>query len=297
LHNNNKTYFLDGPVSLISKQWNEDGIPLVSICSITYNHAPYIRQCLDGFLMQKTTFPVEILIHDDASTDGTEEIIREYKVKYPHIIKPLYEVENQWIKGRRGSAVFNFPRAQGKYIALCEGDDYWTDPFKLQKQVEFLENNPEYSICFHNVKIYTENENRLVSDYITRDVDETTDIYELAKGNFIHTPSVVFRNLIKEFPTEFKKSPVGDYFLHMLNAEHGKIKKLNDSMAVYRVHDNGVWSNKNNDKLILMYLDLMIHYFKDEKVVKILKTRKYSILKGYKLINRVKFKIKNIFNF
>src|SRR5690554_6611920 len=135
---------------LCEHSWDNNIEPLVSICSITYNHGPYIRQCLDGFLMQKTTFPVEILIHDDASTDGTEEIIREYKVKYPHIIKPLYEVENQWIKGRRGSAVFNFPRAQGKYIALCEGDDYWTDPFKLQKQVEFLEENLDYSACTHS---------------------------------------------------------------------------------------------------------------------------------------------------
>ena len=112
---------------------------MVSICCITYNHAPFIRQCLDGFIMQKTDFAFEVLIHDDASTDGTEEIIREYEARYPEIIKPLYEVENQWIKGRRGSKVFNFPRAQGKYIALCEGDDYWTDPFKLQKQVDFGE--------------------------------------------------------------------------------------------------------------------------------------------------------------
>lgn len=271
--------------------------PLVSICCITYNHENYIREALEGFLMQKTTFPIEIIIHDDASTDKTAEIVKEYASKYPKIITPIFQTVNQYSQGIKPWPNFVFPLARYKYIALCDGDDYWTDPYKLQKQVDFLEEYTEYNICFHNVKVYTENENRFVTDYITRDVDETTDIYELAKGNFMHTTSVVFRNLIKEFPTEFKKSPVGDYFLHMLNAEHGKIKKLNDSMAVYRVHDNGVWSNKNNDKLILMYLDLMIHYFKDEKVVKILKTRKYSILKGYKLINRVKFKIKNIFNF
>ncbi len=121
-----------------SKQdYNNNKTPLVSICSITYQHAPYIRQCLDGFLMQKTDFAFEVLIHDDASTDGTEEIIREYEAKYPDIIKPLYEEENQWVKGRRGSRTFNFPRAKGKYIAMCEGDDYWTDPLKLQKQVDF----------------------------------------------------------------------------------------------------------------------------------------------------------------
>jgi len=137
---------------LCEHSWDNNIEPLVSICSITYNHGPYIKECLEGFLMQKTTFPVEILIHDDASTDGTEEIIREYEVKYPHIIKPLYEDENQWAKGKKGSKVFNFPRARGKYIAICEGDDYWTDSLKLQKQVEFLKKNSDCSLCFHASK-------------------------------------------------------------------------------------------------------------------------------------------------
>ena len=122
----------------IMQNWNGE-IPLVSISCITYNHEPYIVQALNGFLMQKTTFPFEVLIHDDASTDGTTEIIKGYAQKYPEIIKPLYEEENQWIKGRRGSAEFNFPRARGKYIAFCEGDDYWIDENKLQMQVDFLE--------------------------------------------------------------------------------------------------------------------------------------------------------------
>lgn len=128
--------------------------PLLSISCITYNHALYIRNALDGFLMQKTSFAFEILIHDDASTDGTTEIIKEYEKEYPKIIKPIFEIENQWIKGRRGSEVFNYPRAQGKYIALCEGDDYWTDPYKLQKQVDFLEQNPQFCFCCHRYKVY-----------------------------------------------------------------------------------------------------------------------------------------------
>ena len=128
---------------------HNDNQIIVSISCITYNHAPYIRQCLDGFLMQQTNFAYEVLIHDDASTDGTTEIIKEYEAKYPDIIKPIYEDENQWVKGRRGSAVFNFPRAKGKYIALCEGDDYWTDPLRLQKQVYFLEKHQECSLCCH----------------------------------------------------------------------------------------------------------------------------------------------------
>ncbi len=118
--------------------------PKVSICCVTYNQASYIKASLDSFLMQETNFDFEIIIHDDASTDGTSDIIREYEKKYPNIIKPQIQIENQWSKGVRGIfSRFTFPRSAGKYIALCEGDDYWTDPLKLQKQVDFLENNEE----------------------------------------------------------------------------------------------------------------------------------------------------------
>src|SRR5690554_319935 len=101
--------------------------PLVSICCLAFNHEKYIEICLEGFLFQKTTFPFEVLIHDDASTDRTAEIIKEYERKYPHIIKSIYQTQNQYSKGVGVNRVFNFPRAQGKYIAMCEGDDYWTD--------------------------------------------------------------------------------------------------------------------------------------------------------------------------
>ena len=130
--------------------------PLVSICCLTYNHAPFIRKCLDGFLMQETSFPVEILIHDDASTDGTDDIVREYAEKYPEKIFPLFETENKYSNGYKGrmDTTFNYSRARGKYIASCEGDDYWTDPLKLQKQVDFMESHPDYSVCFHRYKFY-----------------------------------------------------------------------------------------------------------------------------------------------
>ncbi len=138
-------------------------IPLVSICCITYNHAPFIRKCLDGFLMQKVPSCVpkdakmsdwcEILIHDDCSIDGTTDIIKEYAAKYPDLIFPLYEVENQYSKGKAGKIdLYNYERANGKYIAYCEGDDYWTEPLKLQRQVDFLESHPDYSVTFHRCK-------------------------------------------------------------------------------------------------------------------------------------------------
>src|SRR5690606_35489744 len=128
------------------------GDPLLSICSLTYNHKKFIKKALDGMLMQQTNFSFEVLVNDDASTDGTTEILEAYQQKYPGIIKPVFHKENQYSKGIRGLYARNlFPLAKGKFIALCEGDDYWTDKNKLQKQVDFLENNSAYTLCGHDV--------------------------------------------------------------------------------------------------------------------------------------------------
>lgn len=127
--------------------------PMVSICCITYNHVSYISKALDGFLNQKTNFPIEILIHDDASTDGTEEIIKKYTSKYPNIIFPVLQKENKYSSGIPINASFNFPRARGKYIAMCEGDDYWIDENKLQWQIDFLEKNTDVAACTHEVLV------------------------------------------------------------------------------------------------------------------------------------------------
>lgn len=150
--------------------------PLVSICCLTYNHTPFIRKCLDGFLMQKTDFPIEILIHDDASTDGTDDIIREYTAKYPDLIFPLFETENQYSKGHAGEMdiKYNYSRARGKYIAYCEGDDYWTEPLKLQKQVDFLEEHPEYSVCFHRCRSFYVKEDRWDDDACGKIISNNT---------------------------------------------------------------------------------------------------------------------------
>jgi glycosyltransferase involved in cell wall biosynthesis len=249
---NNKTTFLDEPASLISQQWNEDAIPLVSISCITYNHENYIRDAIEGFLIQKTTFPIEILIHDDASTDGTKEIIREYETKYPHLIKPLYEVENQWVKGRRGSVVFNFPRARGKYIALCEGDDYWTDPLKLQKQVEFLESNEDCSLCFTGSEIHKSNgEIKSYSYKFTKSID----VNEYIKTPyFIPTASLVFRrDVLNDDLHEawMDKAFAGDFILKYKAISIGNIGFIEDKCVVYNKGNVGAWSSRKlTDKVI-----------------------------------------------
>jgi glycosyltransferase involved in cell wall biosynthesis len=259
-----------------------------------YNHEKYIAHALDSVLMQKVNFKYEIVLGEDCSTDSTREIVVKYAQRYPSKFKLLLHKTNI---GAVNNVNEIFKNCTGKYIAMLEGDDYWTDPLKLQKQVDFLERNADFVICFHPVKIWNENDQKLEDDYITRNVSETTDIYELAKGNYIHTPSVLFRNgLIKEYPDEFSKSPVADYFLHMLNAQFGKIKKLPDIMAVYRVHVNGVWSNdKQQDEKIIVYLDLMINYFKDPAISEILNNRKINMLQRSKIKSRIKRKFKKLF--
>lgn len=221
---------------------------LVSISCITYNHAPYIRQCLDGFMMQQTNFAFEVLIHDDASTDGTTDIIKEYEAQYPDIIKPIYEEENQWVKGRRGSAVFNFPRANGKYIALCEGDDYWTDPLKLQKQVDFLESNQYYSMCSHWYVISYDHGKQIC--HIEPSIQEFT-IDNLIRGEFpIQTATVLYRKMALNLEIFNSLRWSMDASLFYLVLKTGKCYILDDTMSTYRVHSGGVWSGTSNEEHI-----------------------------------------------
>ena len=246
--------------------------PLLSVCTITYNHAPYIRDCIEGVLMQKTDFAIEHLIHDDASTDGTEEIIREYEAKYPDIIKPLYEKENQWVKGRRGSRVFNYPRARGKYIAICEGDDYWTDPYKLQKQVDFLEANPEYGLVSTDIlHIVDENRNILPDNSMLKAqrslYKQDPTFFDLMGVNFINTLTVCARtDLMKETSYRVDRENlwfVYDYWFWMQIAIKSKIRVLKDKTACYRDHSGGISKSKgfyNTRKKYYLSYDLLMSY-------------------------------------
>jgi glycosyltransferase involved in cell wall biosynthesis/GNAT superfamily N-acetyltransferase len=218
---------------------------MVSVCCVTYNHKYFIAHAIDGFLMQKTDFPFEVLIHDDASTDGTATIIREYEAKYPDIIKPIYQTENQYSKGVKISLTYQWIRAKGKYIAMCEGDDYWIDPYKLQKQVDFLETHEDVSMCFHNVKLINA-EGKEIGNCRRYKKDQYAPIGDLILGGglFCPTASLVFRTQYIKFgyPDFCMNCHVGDYPLQLYLSLKGKVYYFDNEMSVYRRGIPNSWS-------------------------------------------------------
>jgi glycosyltransferase involved in cell wall biosynthesis len=229
---------------------DKTSIPFVSISCMTYNHALFLRKCLDSFLVQQTNFPFEIIIHDDASTDGTRGIIAEYVSKYPDLIIPFIQKENLYSKGIRGlSTRFNYPRCRGRYIAICEGDDYWTDPLQLQQQVDFLEAHDEYVLTFHDFRIVDEQGKVMDENPLPIEQQKDASRKDLILGNRLTmTLTLCFRNVIKDFPPEKYKVTNGDTFLISMLGNYGKGKWMGDEIekACYRSHSGGVWSMLGN---------------------------------------------------
>lgn len=225
--------------------------PLVSICMIAYNHEPFISQAIEGVLAQKTNFSIELVIGEDNSSDGTKEICLEYQQKYPEILRVLPRAKNL---GMMLNFIDALENCSGKYIALCEGDDYWTDPLKLQKQIDFLEANPNFAVCFHRAKVKYEGDDAKFY-YTNLNQKEVTTFEDLAADSFILTHTCVFRNNLQtDLPAWFMESPVGDYPLHLLNAQRGKIKFFPEAMGVYRVHQGGIWSSLSVSKMTFEYM-------------------------------------------
>jgi len=218
----------------------------VSIVCNAYNHEKYIRDALEGFVSQKTNFRYEVLVHDDASTDKTADIIREYETKYPDIIKPIYQTENQFSQGVRISSEIQYPRAIGKYIALCEGDDRWIDPSKLQKQVDFLENNRNCSLVCHNSK-RIDNESGEISVENPISNQGYVSPEELIVGKkeiWLATASLVFRKEVLKYRYSFYNlSPVGDYALRLLCLAQGDVYYIDEVMSEYNYKVPGSWSS------------------------------------------------------
>ena len=230
---------------------------LVSIRCAVYNHEPFLRQCLDGFVMQKTTFRFEAVIHDDASTDKSVSIIREYAERFPEIIKPIYETENQYSK-QNGILKRIITRAcRGKYFAVCEGDDYWTDPLKLQKQVDYMEAHPDCSLCFTNAIMHWEDGSGKPDRVFAPGLEERDYAgTELTDDWITPTASIVYRKAITE--TDFyrqvvsnpKLSIAGDIPLVLTCKHLGKVHALKDVTCVYRRQPNGFMLSADSNRKI-----------------------------------------------
>ena len=277
------------PIQWAMRAKNEykKGKPLVSICCLTYNHEKIIRDALDGFVIQRTNFPFEIVVCDDASTDNTQEIIKEYSIKYEGLFKLILLKENVYSKTKvLPFATHLFPAAEGKYIAECDGDDYWTDCYKLQKQFDFLEKNKEYSMCYHDLIIYYQDRDIASKGYQKTPPDYTSE--ELAgferSGQWLHPSTKMWRNNFNDKTRKDFETCWGDNATNVHMSLYGGCKFIQDiSPSVFRrFHGNNMWSCMGHDenkretiKIFQRLYDFMKG--KNEKFADI----RYSILKGY----------------
>lgn len=265
--------------------------PLVSIRCLAYNHEKYIRQCLDGFIMQETDFPFEIIIHDDASTDGTADVIHEYAKKYS-CINAIFESENQYSKHDGSLAKIVNGAIRGKYVALCEGDDYWIDPLKLQKQVSFLENHPDYAMAYTLSKVYNE-DNQQVEEMA---IGSEYEGYEaLLAGNCIPSLTTCIRvDVMMKYVEDVKPQQrgwlMGDYPMWLWIAYYYKIKFFPEITAVYRVLHESASHSQNFQKLekfIRSTIDITTFYIDKfgtvptQEYYKALNLSYYNLYDGY----------------
>lgn len=241
-------------------------IPLVSICCTTYNHVDYIRKCLDGFVMQKTNFSIEVLIYDDASTDGTQDIIHEYESRFPDMIKPIYQTVNQYSKGVKVTLRYNYPRIQGKYVAMCEGDDYWTDSLKLQKQVDFLESHPDYVMCSHRFNKYWHERGVLEEDPDKDFKGADYDLQNLIGGKWLtQTLTVMYRRSALDLKRYESYGMSLDMIMFYELLRHGKGYCFPEVMGVYRYHRGGVWSEVSQNRRLLIEFKARLAIYKVEQ--------------------------------
>lgn len=220
----------------------------VSVICLTYNHAPYIAQALDSFVRQETSFRYEVIIHDDASTEGTADILREYAARYPDIIRPVFETENQYSQGIVISRDILMPLARGEFIAFCEGDDFWTDSRKLKKQVRALESHPEADICTHAAAVVKNG--RFWKYYAPSIRNRTIPVEDVifGGGNFVATNSILCRASVWKAPAPFRDVLFNDYSLQIQGSLRGGMVYLCDCMSVYRPYLPGSWSSRHISK-------------------------------------------------
>ena len=276
---------------------------MVSIECTSYNHEDYIAEALDSMLMQKTNFAYEILVHDDASTDRTAEIIKSYEQRYPDIIKSICQTENQYSKGVLVE-LFNSERAQGKYMAVCEGDDYWTDPDKLQRQVDYMEAHPECSMCVHAAERVSAVTKKTVSSIRPSNKDKIFSVEEVIEGGgeLFATNSILYsREKIPEMPEYYLNASIGDYPLVICGALNGTVYYMDRNMSAYRVEVKGSWTDvqvsdvEKKQKHLQEVADMLDEinaytHFKYDKVINRTKKRDrfYILLKQMKIKETMK---------
>lgn len=224
----------------------------VSVLVITYNQEQYIRQAIESILMQEVNFAYEIIVGEDASTDRTRDIVLELAKEWPDKLRVILHYEADAVSDRaaglggKRNFVESLAQCRGEYVALLDGDDYWTDPQKLQKQIDFLEYHPDFAICFHDATILSKDGSDQPRNYNPPDQKEVSTLEDLLHRNYIATSSVVFRRgLVGELPHWYLKSHAGDWPLHILNARHGKVRYINQVMSVYRHGSSGVWASRD----------------------------------------------------
>jgi len=255
----------------------------VSILCITYNQENFIRQTLESFVTQKTNFNFEVIIGDDHSTDKTTDIIREFEKKFPKIIKPIYRDKNIGISNN----LFDiFQKASGEYISMCAGDDFFTDTKKIQTQSDFLDKNPDCSLCFHLTKVFFENNEE--KETLFPDLNKINEftLKALLEDNFLQANSVMYRKTdYKDLPSDIIPE---DWYLHLYHAKNGKIGFINKVMSAYRKHEGSIWwhTYKNADKVIekqgikqfKMYLELLKLFSEDKEYIKIINSHIENLL-------------------
>lgn len=246
--------------------------PLVSILVVSYQHSNYIASCLQGLINQQCDFDFEILIHDDASTDGTQEIIKEFQEKYPDLIKPVFQTENQWSQNPGSINLrFNYPRARGKFIAFCDGDDVWSDQHKLQKQISFLKAHPEcILVCSGYDLINKDIKKTIIKENIVDPEKENNegfyfDLEDLTHSWFIRNSTLVIRNVKEKLADLQQYASVFDMHLFFYAMKTHRGYYLKESTITYHKHDGGVYSQRSSFEILIVHYVILKEMYENEK--------------------------------